>query len=182
MVVYGTSGVTSRSQARELLALAAQEVWGLTPLPEISRRAGGKPFFPERGNLHFNLSHSGGLALCALDGAPVGADIQIVKEWRPALPGRVCSQAELAWLEEQPDLWPAFTRLWTLKEARAKESGQGLTSSIRDIRVPLPAEGAVQFEGLWFRIWSGPGWAAAVCGHTAPPEKIVERGLGVPSV
>ena len=80
MVVYGTSGLTSRSQARELLALAAQEVWGLTPLPEIFRRAGGKPFFPERGDLH------------------------------------------------------------------------------------------------------GPGWAAAVCGHTAPPEKIVERGLGVPSV
>ena len=28
----------------------------------------------------------------------------------------------------------------------SKESGQGLTSSIRDIRVPLPAEGPVQLR------------------------------------
>ena len=55
------------------------------------------------------------MALCALDGAPVGVDIQIAREWRAGLPGRVCSGAELAWLEGQPELWPAFTLLWTLK-------------------------------------------------------------------
>ena len=182
MVIYCADGLSSRAQARELLALAAKEYWGLSPLPEIARQEGGKPFFPGRKDLHFNLSHSGALALCALDGAPVGVDIQIVKGWRPSLPRRVCSGSELAWLEGQAEFWPAFTRLWALKEARAKESGLGLTASIRDIRVPLPGEGPVLLDGLWFRSWSGPGWAAAVCGGSEPPEKFLEKVLDIPTV
>ena len=174
MVIYYTKNLTARGQARELLARGAKEHWGLSPLPEIARREGGKPYFPGREGLHFNLSHSGELALCALDSAPVGVDIQIVRTWRPGLPARVCSAEELAWLEDQPRLWPAFTRLWTLKEARAKESGRGLRSSIRDTRVPLPEAGPVLFDGLWFRTWTGPGWAAAVCGHSEPPEELLE--------
>lgn len=177
MMIYGAEGLMSRAQARELLALAAQEAWGLSPLPELARREGGKPFFPAREDLHFNLSHSGGLALCALDGAPVGVDVQLVREWRAGLPGRVCSPAELAWLEGQPGRWAAFTLLWALKEARAKQDGRGLTASIRDIRIPLPAEGTVRLDGLWFRTWAGPGWAAAVCGESQPPEALLWRRL-----
>ena len=182
MVVYSATGLTARNQAQDLLAQAAEEHWGLSPLPEIARREGGKPFFPEREELHFNLSHSGELALCALDSAPVGVDIQLIREWRSSLPRRVCSADELAWLEQQPDFWPAFTLLWTLKEARVKESGRGLTASIRGIRVPLPADGPMGLDGLWFRTWSGPGWAAAVCGHTSPPEKIFQKTLDIPTV
>ena len=177
MVIYSAAGLTSRTQARDLLALAVRETWGLSPLPEIARHEGGKPYFPGHEDLHFNLSHSGDLALCALDGAPVGVDVQLVREWRPSLPRRVCSGLELAWLEGQPELWPAFTLLWVLKEARAKESGRGLTSSIRDIRVPLPGPEPVLFDGLWFGTWSGPGWAAAVCGHTEPPGEIYRRKI-----
>ena len=182
MVIYHAKGLTARSQARDLLALAVKECWGLSPLPEIARRKGGKPYFPGHEDFHFNLSHSGNLALCALDGAPVGADIQTVKEWRPGLPERVCSQPELSWLEGQSDLWPAFTLLWALKEARAKESGLGLTTSIREIRVPPPETDPVLFDGLWFRSWSGPGWAAAVCGHSEPPENFFKKVLDIPTV
>ena len=182
MRVYGTKGQNGRTLAWPLLERAVRETWGLSPLPEIARREGGKPYFPRHEELHFNLSHSGALALCALDSGPVGADVQIIKEWRPGLPERVCSPAELAWLEEQPGLWPAFTLLWTLKEARAKESGRGLTSSIRDIRVPLPGDGPVRMDGLWFRTWTGSSWAAAVCGHTQPPEYFFEKALDIPTV
>ena len=100
MVIYGARDLTARSQARDLLAQAAAAEWGLSPLPDIARHPGGKPYFPDHPSLHFNLSHSGGLALCALDAAPVGVDIQVVKTLRPALPRRVCSPEELAWLEE----------------------------------------------------------------------------------
>lgn len=177
MVIFGAKGLTSRAQARELLALAAAEHWGLSPLPETARQEGGKPFFPGRPELHFNLSHSRDLALCALDGSPVGVDIQAVRAWRPGLPRRVCSPGELAWLEGQPQLWPAFTRLWALKESRAKESGRGLTTPIRQISIPLPEEGPVLWDGLWARSYQGPDWAAAVFGHSLPPEEIRWREL-----
>lgn len=180
MVIYTAKGLTVRAQARDLLALAVRETWGLSPLPEITE--GGKPFFPGYPGLHFNLSHSGGLALCALDSAPVGVDIQIVKQWRPSLPRRACSREELDWLAGQPEFWPAFTLLWTLKEARVKESGQGLTPGLRDIRTPLPGPEPVLFDGLWFGTWSGAGWAAAVCGHSRPPENFFKKVLDLPTV
>lgn len=177
MLIYSSAGLMSRAQARDLLALAVREAWDLSPLPEIALREGGKPFFPGHAGCHFNLSHSGDLALCALDGTPVGVDVQLVKQWRPSLPRRVCGRSELAWLEGQPEFWPAFTLLWALKEARAKESGRGLTTSIRDIRVPLPGPQPVLLDGLWFGTWSGPGWAAAVCGHSEPPGEIHQRKI-----
>ena len=46
MVIYAARDLTCRSQARDLLALAVRETWGLSPLPEIARREGGKPYFP----------------------------------------------------------------------------------------------------------------------------------------
>lgn len=173
MVIYGMEGLTARIQARELLALAAAEVWGISPLPEIARREGGKPYFPAREELCFNLSHSGGLALCALDAAPVGVDIQIVKALRPGLPRRVCSPEELVWLEGQPEFWPSFTLLWALKESRVKQSGQGLTVPIQSIQVPLPPHGPARLNDLHFRTYTGPGWAAAACGHSQPPEALI---------
>lgn len=175
MVIYGTEHLTAQSQARELLALAAMEHWGLSSLPELAREERGKPFFPQRTDLHFNLSHSGNLALCALDSRPVGVDIQMVKAWRPALPRRVCSPEELDWLEGQPDLWSAFTLLWALKESRVKESGQGLSTLLQSIQVPFPAATPTQLDGLWFCTYTGSSWAAAVCGHCQPPEKIIWR-------
>lgn len=177
MVIYGAEGLESRAQAWDLLALAAAEYWGLSPLPETARAPGGKPYFPGKPELRFNLSHSGALALCALDSRPVGVDIQEVKQWRPTLPRRVCTREELAWLEGQPRFWPAFTRLWALKEARAKAGGRGLTRPVREIRVPLPGAGAARLDGLWFGCYQGPGWAAAVCGQSPPPEGILWRGL-----
>lgn len=179
MVIYGAEGLTARSQARELLALAAAEHWGLAPLPAISRLEKGKPYFPEAPQRQFNLSHSGSLALCALDSSPVGVDIQVVKSWRSSLPQRVCSAGELSWLEEQQDRCFAFAMLWALKESRVKESGQGLTVPIREIRIPLPRPEPQQLDGLWFSVYRGENWAGAVCGHTPPPQSILWRSLGV---
>ena len=105
------------------------------------------------------------MALCALDGASVGVDIQIAREWRAGLPGRVCSGAELAWLEGQPELWPAFTLLWTLKEARVKCTGEGLSpATVRNIEAPLLTPGEVgELGGFRFAALAGEGWRGAVC-------------------
>lgn len=175
MVVYGTTGLTRRGQANTLLAQAAETHWGLTPLPPIRRAEGGKPCFAHLEGHEFNLSHSGAYALCALDQTPVGVDIQLVKSWRPTLPRRVCSQAELAWLGGGDDFWLRFTLLWALKESRVKCLGIGLRGNIAAIPVPLPERvgTALRVDGLWFRAYEGQGWRAAACGLTPPPEEIL---------
>ncbi len=174
MVLYGAGNLTNRKQAYDLLAFAAYEHWNLTPLPPISRETHGKPYFSGMGNRRFNLSHSGTFALCALDSRPVGVDIQIVKPHRAGLPRRVCSDRELAWLgNDKPD-WDRFTQLWALKECLVKYTGEGLTRPIAELSIPLPNSPGVPlvFGGLWFQLYSGPGWQAAVCGEAKPPAQI----------
>lgn len=174
MVLYGAEGLTERRQAYDLLAQAAEAHWGLSPLPGLERGPQGKPFFSAQSGLEFNLSHSGAFALCALSAAPVGVDIQVVRSWRPGLPGRVCSDEELAWLGQGPDMWERFCRLWALKECLVKQRGTGLIHPISGIRVPLPGEedALLEQDGLWFRTYRGKGWRGAVCGSEQPPENI----------
>lgn len=174
VVLYGTDVLIQRRQAYDLLALAAAEQWGLSPLPPMERGAHGKPCFAGRGEYQFNLSHSGSLALCALDRLPVGVDIQIVRTWRPGLLRRVCSETELDWVNRGEEVWSRFTQLWALKESRVKYSAEGLTRPIAGIRVPLPEclERPYFLDGLWFRAYEGDGWRGAVCGENPPPDGI----------
>lgn len=176
MVVWATDKLNTAAGAYDLLARAVRAEWDMDALPELDQTGDGKPFFSKFPQHQFNLSHSGDHALCALDGRPVGADIQIIKDgWRAGLPGRVCSPGELVWLEGQPERWRAFALLWALKEARVKYAGTGLRVGIREISVPLPApgQGLYLHDGLWFRIYAGGDWMAAVCGETPPPERII---------
>lgn len=167
VTVYLARGEDGRALAPTLLERAAAELWGL-PLPGIARLPGGKPWFPARPGLHFSLSHSGPLALCAAGDAPVGADVERVRPRSAGLPRYVCSAGELAWFEGRGERWEDFYTLWTLKEARCKCTGEGLRRGPRALRVPLLEPGeAGALDGFAFRAWGGPGWRAAAC---------VERG------
>ena len=70
--------------------------------------ADGKPYFPGEPELHFNVSHSGGLALCGA-GRPPGGGRGGAAPRRPGLARYVCSEAESAWLERQGGDWGRFT-------------------------------------------------------------------------
>jgi 4'-phosphopantetheinyl transferase len=179
MVLYGTQELKARNDAETLLSIAVWEQWGMDKLPDRVRGERGKPRFVGAECREFNLSHSQNLALCALDTCPVGVDIQVIRTWRTGLPERVCSGAEWAWLEQQPDRQRALTLLWALKECRVKQSGEGLTHAIREISIPIPQgeTGIYRRDGLWFRTYAGENWMGAVCGSTAPPEEILWRGI-----
>ena len=85
MVLYGAEHLTERAQAYDLLERAARLHWGWDRLPEMAREERGKPYFPGAPQYHFNLSHSGPFALCALSDRPVGVDIQVVQAGGPQL-------------------------------------------------------------------------------------------------
>lgn len=167
MEAYLLEHPKARALAYRLLAGAAVEFWGLSQLPAMERGEHGKPFFPQHPDFHFNISHSGSLALCVLDSAPVGADIQVVRPpRRPALLGEVCNPEQRDWLRRQGDTPEAFTLLWSMKESRCKWSGTGLRRPISSIPVPLPQPGEdhLTLDGLHFYLRSGPGWQICLCG------------------
>ncbi len=131
---------------------------------EIKRAAEGKPWVA--GGPHFNLSHSGDLALIALcPDAPVGVDLERIHALRnpDGLARRMCSQRELAWAQGHGDLDHALLRLWVRKEAVAKAEGGGIATALSglDILDPLVRAGGAS----WFvhdLPEPAPGYLAAV--------------------
>lgn len=166
MVVYGVRDEGARKLAYPLLAWAARKHWNMERLPDMERGERGKPFFPQYPQRQFNVSHSGDLAVCALDDAPVGVDIQIVQKRRDRLIDRVCSQRELDWLRRRGNRPEDFALVWAMKESRCKQSGEGLRLPISHISVPLPEDGEelLEWDGLRFYLAKGEGWQFALCG------------------
>lgn len=149
--------------ARPLLAWALAQEYGLTSLPPLARTPLGKPYFPDRPDLEFSLSHSGRLTLCALSARPVGVDIEQIRPRGASLPRYALTAAEYARFQAAGGDWPAFYTLWTRKEAWCKYTGQGLRRQWGQ----APPE-----EGGFVRTYAGPDWRASVWGEEEPPENI----------
>ncbi|MCF0120228.1 MAG: hypothetical protein HUJ65_01205 [Oscillospiraceae bacterium] len=106
-----------------LLSYAMREMYGLD-LPRIERTEKGKPFFPDRPDIFFSLSHSKKHVLCAVGECPVGCDAEEPRTVTDRVIRRVCSEKELEGL--------GFFELWVLKESFIKLKGHQ-TMEARDI-------------------------------------------------
>ncbi len=148
-----------------LLAELLRETEGMESLPGIARQPGGKPYFENYVNLHFSVSHSGVLSLCALGETAVGADVELVRPRSGGLPRYALSEGEYAWYLERGGRWEDFYTLWTLKEARTKCTGEGIFhTAARRVSVPLLQPGEEAFwEGFSFTALAGESWRGAVC-------------------
>ena len=76
---------------------------------------GRKPWFPDYPHLHFSVSHSGSLSLCALGETPVGADVELVRPRSGRLPRYALSDGEYAWYRERGGRWEDFRVALCLK-------------------------------------------------------------------
>ncbi len=103
---------------------------GNEPLEQLLVRGEhGKPFL--KGNpFYFNLSHSGGLVLCAAEDVPVGVDVEKRRSFSEKLMERICTPGERALAESGGDRDRALTQLWTMKESYMKYTGKGFAQGI----------------------------------------------------
>ena len=104
-------------------------------VPEFARDENGKPFLLS-GALHFNLTHSGDYVACALHNAPIGIDLEALREVSPALMDKVCSvqEQEYILLDGTFDS-TRFLQVWTAKEAYLKYLGCGVRCDLRKVEV-----------------------------------------------
>lgn len=133
----------------------------------------GKPVL-ERHALHFNLSHSGALALVAVAQVPVGIDLEQDRSGldAAALAPLVCAPAERAALAALP---PArrqghFLQLWTHKEAYCKLLGMGLHKDPALLAFAAPAGPGPVTDAqdphcaAWvYPLYPADGYAASLC-------------------
>lgn len=95
----------------------------------------GKPYLAREGGIHFNLSHSGTLAVCAVSDHPVGIDVEQLREFPDLVADRCFTAEECLWMEKQTDRSRAAFRLWTRKESYMKLSGEGLHMNVGSFSV-----------------------------------------------
>ncbi len=107
---------------------------------EFSQGARGKPYLVTAGP-HFNLSHSGKLALVAVARTEVGVDLEKVRrlDSMTEIARRHFAPREFATLAalQGSDCELAFYRCWTRKEAYIKALGEGLAMSLDSFEVSL---------------------------------------------
>ncbi len=145
----------------------------------ISSGGAGKPEIA--GGPEFSLSHSGERVLCALSDRTVGADLQQLRPYNPALVRRFFAAEEVVWLEEQRERDLAFSLLWSLKESYLKFLGCGIAGGHLDsFTVRIAPEGRAHIDGSGMKLWYAvhTGYVMTVCSDAYPqPETIKEMKL-----
>lgn len=114
-----------------LLKKALREEYGLTENPLFEYGPHGKPFIVGHPEIHFSLSHCREAVACAVSNRPVGIDVESVQRYRESLAQYTMNDEEqqLIAAAKRPDV--AFIRLWTMKEARLKLTGEGITNDLK---------------------------------------------------
>ncbi len=94
----------------------------------------GKPYLPDHPECCFSLSHSGCYAALACGDEPVGADIQRMTE-KQQHAQRFFHENERQSILAAEDKAEQFFRIWTMKEAYVKLTGEGISGRFGSIDV-----------------------------------------------
>ena len=95
-------------------------------MPEICRTARGKPYFLDS-PVHFSISHTPKRVFCVLSDKPIGIDAEETdRTVNLALAEKILSPQEKERFLKAEDQRKALLKLWVLKEAQVKYSGEGI--------------------------------------------------------
>lgn len=114
-----------------LLRRALREEFGIDEQPLFDYGEHGKPVLVSHPDIHFNLSHCREAVACVVSRRPVGIDVESVGRYKESVARYTMNDEELAMIKaaERPEA--AFIRLWTMKEARLKLTGEGITDDLK---------------------------------------------------
>ena len=137
----------------------------------------GKPLFADS-SLHFSLSHTEGLVVCAVGDRDLGVDAERKHPYNEALVRRFFTEKEQAILLESEDPADCFIRLWTLKESYLKALGCGLIRPLDSFSINLSP--TIELEGdatvgFWQRCIYGVYVSLCVPGCCIPFPDIIEE-------
>lgn len=124
-----------------LLCEALRKEYAITELPVFDYGEHGKPFIVGRPDIHFNFSHCREAVICVVSDHPVGVDVESIREYKDSLARYTMNDQELERIarSDRPDR--EFIRLWTMKEAKLKLSGRGITDNMKTV-----LDGTEQFQ------------------------------------
>ena len=151
---WALNGLDSRVAGQLLLKSMYEELTG-EEMPPIEKMPRGKPYFLT-GDLHFSITHTKKTVFCAISDVPVGIDAEeMTREVNLRLAGKILSPSEKTRFEQWPDPRDALLRLWVLKEAAAKLTGEGLRGFPNQTDFD-PADKRIQeIDGCYVAVFEG---------------------------
>lgn len=172
MRAYAHRNDALRSMAAELLLFHALTEIGIDPRSvSVCETEEGKPYLEGVRVFHFNLSHSGNLAVCAVSSLPVGCDVQEITDVKLDIARRFAPEEyeKIAALtgDMARDL---LFRFWTAKESYIKAVGTGFKTPLNAFSVDLES-GEVRGSIASYRVRefdAGDNYKCTVC--TSAPD------------
>jgi len=156
-----------------LLLHALQNEHGITEEQvKIEVEESGKPYLASHPHIFFNLSHCDLGVVCGLGSAPIGVDVEAIRNIDQIVVKRVCNMAEQDIIACSGSQAHTFTEMWTLKESFIKAIGCGLSCSLADISVKVSAKGSLHIsqDGYDAYVLEQLGsYCISVCGKTEAP-------------
>ena len=135
---------------------------------EVSEDEFGKPRFTSRGDVHFNVSHSGDRVMAAVSDAEVGCDVERIMRIDDGMLKLSLVDAErtrlAAFSGEARDR--EFIRLWVRKESYVKAVGEGMDiglSTFSALDTPPSS------DWVWQDFDFGDGHLGCVCSRLSSP-------------
>lgn len=140
---YSTAPARS---SEELLLSAAAHFSGERGF-KVHRERGKKPYFEDHPDLHFSVSHSGGLWVCAFAACDIGCDIQVHRETPryAKLSERWFHENEAKSVSCERD----FYDIWSRKEAVVKAIGCGIDEKFKKFDT---SSGTAEFCGITLKL------------------------------
>lgn len=121
-----------------------------------------KPYFTNREDIKFSLSHSGEYVAVAVSHKEIGIDIQQTGVVNLKIAERFFTRYECEYIKSRDD----FYRIWALKESFIKAIGKGLAMPLNSFCIEdLDRKPRVKFENKIFTFTekSAEGYKIAVC-------------------
>lgn len=171
MRAYAYRDDALRSMTAELLLFHALEANGIDPDGvSVCETEDGKPYLEGVRDFHFNLSHSGNLALCAVSSMPVGCDVQEITDVKLDIARRFASEEyENIMALTGDEARDMLFRFWTAKESYIKAVGTGFKTPLNSFAVDLESgkvHGGESYRVREFDV--GDNYKCAVC--TSAPD------------
>ncbi|WP_394522458.1 4'-phosphopantetheinyl transferase family protein [Lacrimispora sp. JR3] len=127
---------------KKLLFLGLKEQYGIeAPAEQIRFGTGtyGKPYLKDFPHIHYNISHTDGMAVCGFSHRELGVDVERIRDYKDNVLRKVMSESEKDGMRElsEKERGEYFFRIWTLKESYGKAVGTGIVMPMSDITFTL---------------------------------------------
>ena len=116
-----------------LLCEGLRKEYGISEPPVFEYGEHGKPAIVGHPEICFNMSHCREAAICVLSDKPVGVDIESIRRYSESLARYTMNDTELKQIEQAERREVEFIRLWTLKEAVLKHSGEVIINDMKHV-------------------------------------------------